>query len=77
MTDVIIVSVVSLIGTLAGTYGGIMTANKLSNYRIQKLEEEVKKYNNVKDRTTKNEVEIVEIKDDIKEIKQSLKEKTA
>jgi len=38
-----------------GTFGGIMTSARLTNYRIEKLEEEVRKYNNVKDRTTKLE----------------------
>lgn len=38
-----------------GTFGGIMASARLTNYRIEKLEEEVRKYNNVKDRTTKLE----------------------
>ena len=37
MSDTIIVALLSLGGTLGGTFGGILTANKLSNYRIQKL----------------------------------------
>ena len=28
----------SLIGTLVGTFGGILVANKLTNYRIEQLE---------------------------------------
>uniref|UniRef100_A0AAU8B7S1 Uncharacterized protein n=1 Tax=Dulem virus 33 TaxID=3145751 RepID=A0AAU8B7S1_9CAUD len=31
------VAAMSLIGTLAGTFGGILVANKLSNYRIEHL----------------------------------------
>lgn len=46
MTESIIVAVLSLIGTLGGTFGGIMTANKLTNYRIQELEKKVDKHNN-------------------------------
>lgn len=41
-----IVAVLSLIGTLGGTFGGILTANKLTNYRIQELEKKVDKHNN-------------------------------
>ena len=46
MTESIIVAVLSLIGTLGGTFGGILTANKLTNYRIQELEKKVDKHNN-------------------------------
>lgn len=46
MTESMIVAVLSLIGTLGGTFGGILTANKLTNYRIQELEKKVDKHNN-------------------------------
>lgn len=46
MSDSVIVAVLSLIGTLGGTFGGILTANKLTNYRIQELEKKVDKHNN-------------------------------
>lgn len=42
----VIVAAISLIGTLGGSFGGIMTANKLTNYRIQELEKKVDKHNN-------------------------------
>lgn len=38
MSDTIIVAILSLIGTLAGTFGGILVSNKLTNYRIAQLE---------------------------------------
>jgi hypothetical protein len=44
------ISLLSLIGTLAGTFGGILTSNKLTGYRIQKLEEQVAKHNNLVER---------------------------
>lgn len=50
MTDVIIVAILSLIGTLVGTLGGIITASKLTNYRIEQLEMKVEKHNNVIER---------------------------
>ena len=34
METEIIVAILSLIGTALGTYGGIRTANKLTNHRI-------------------------------------------
>lgn len=50
MSDAILVALLSLIGTLGGSLGGILTANKLTNYRIQQLEAKVEKHNNVIER---------------------------
>lgn len=50
MSDTIIVAVLALIGTLGGSLGGILTANRLTNYRIQQLEEKVEKHNKVIER---------------------------
>ena len=55
MTDTVIVAILSLIGTLFGTFGGIVTANKLSNYRIEQLEKKVDKHNGVIERVFKLE----------------------
>lgn len=46
MDNEIIVAGFALLGTLSGTFGGIVTSAKLTNYRIKKLEEEVKEHNN-------------------------------
>ena len=35
MTDTVIVSLVTLLGTLAGTFGGILTSSKLTNFRLE------------------------------------------
>lgn len=50
MNDVVIVAIISLIGTLGGTFGGILTSSKLTNYRIEQLEKKVEKHNNVVER---------------------------
>lgn len=50
MSDVIVVALISLIGTLGGSFGGIMTANKLTGYRIEQLEKKVDKHNGVIER---------------------------
>lgn len=46
MTETIIVALVSLLGTLLGTLGGIYASAKLTTYRIERLEKEVAKHNN-------------------------------
>lgn len=42
---------ISLIGTCAGTFGGIWASSKLTAYRIEQLEKRVDKHNNVIERT--------------------------
>lgn len=46
----IIIAVLSLCGTLFGSLAGIMTANKLTNFRIEALEKKVEKHNNLIER---------------------------
>lgn len=41
----IAVAILSFMGTCIGSIAGILTANKLSNYRIQQLENQVKEHN--------------------------------
>ena len=50
MGETIFVATLSLAGTLIGSLGGILAANKLTNYRIQQLEEKVEKHNKVIER---------------------------
>lgn len=40
------IAALSLIGTLSGTFGGIVVSNKLTCYRIEQLEKKVEKHNN-------------------------------
>lgn len=63
MNESVIVAILALIGTLVGTFGGILTANKLTNYRIEQLEKKVEKHNCVVERVyilEKNEAVIAE-----------------
>lgn len=50
MSEAIVVAGISLAGTLCGTWGGIMTANRLTAYRIEQLEKKVEKHNSVIER---------------------------
>lgn len=40
----------SFFGTTIGTLGGILVANKLTNYRLEQLEKKVEKHNNLVER---------------------------
>ncbi len=46
MDSNIIVAILSLIGTLGGSFGGILVSSKLTAYRIQQLEARVAEHNN-------------------------------
>lgn len=69
MSETIIVGLLSLIGTLAGTFGGILTANKLTTYRIERLEATVNKHNTIIERTYVLEGQMAEVQHDIKDLK--------
>lgn len=56
MSDTIIIALISFVGTATGSIFGILTANRLTNYRIERLEERVKLHNNAVDRITKLEI---------------------
>lgn len=46
MQSEIFVALLSFLGTLSGTVGGIITSAKLTNYRLRELEKKVDKHNN-------------------------------
>ena len=46
MESDVIVAVISLIGTLGGSLGGILVSSKLTAYRLQQLESRVAEHNN-------------------------------
>lgn len=46
MSNEVIVALISLIGTLGGSLGGILVSSKMTNYRLQQLESRVAEHNN-------------------------------
>ena len=69
MGEAVLVAVLSLVGTLGGSLGGILTANKLTNYRIQQLEEKVEKQNKVIERVYNLEKQEAVIDEEIEHLK--------
>lgn len=69
MSETVIVSVISLIGTLGGSLGGILVANKLTNYRVEQLERKVEKHNSMVERTFKLEGQVEELQHDVRDLK--------
>lgn len=55
MTDGIIIALIGFAGSTIGTLLGIVVNTKLTNYRLEQLENKVNKHNNLIDRTYKLE----------------------
>lgn len=66
----IIVAIMSLLGTLIGSLGGIVASNKLVIYRIQELEKKVEKHNSVIDRVYKLENHEAVVDEEIEHLKE-------
>lgn len=69
MSEVVIVAVLSLVGTLGGSLFGILTANKLTNYRIEQLERKVSEHNNLVSRMYAIEKHEAVIDEEIEQLK--------
>lgn len=69
MESEIIVAILGLIGTLSGSFLGVITSSKLTNYRLKQLEEKVNKHNGLIERTYKLEGEMRECEHDIEDLK--------
>ena len=63
------VAAMSLVGTLAGTFGGILVSNKLTTYRIEQLEKKVAEHNTIVERTYDLEGRMREAEHDIRDLK--------
>lgn len=74
MSETVFVAVLTLVGTLVGTFGGILTSSKLTAYRIEQLEKKVDKHNNFAERIPVVEEQIKVINDKIKDIENEVKE---
>lgn len=51
----IIIALISLAGTVIGSFSGILASNKLTNYKLDELKDKVNKHNNLIDRMYKIE----------------------
>lgn len=74
MSEGIAIALLSLIGTLAGSFAGILTAGKLTNYRLEQLEKRVEKHNSIVERTYRLEEESEVDKERFKVINNRLKD---
>lgn len=69
MSDTILVALLSLVGTVAGSGLGVIASQKLTQYRLEQLEKKVQAHNNLIERTYKLEGEMIECQHDIRDLK--------
>jgi len=65
MSPEVLVAVLSFAGTVIGSIVGIMTANKLTAYRLDRLEKTVEKHNDVIER-------VILVERDVKNLAQKI-----
>jgi len=69
METEIIVALLGLVGTLSGSFLGVLAASRMTNYRLQQLEERVNKHNNLIERTYRLEGQMQECSHEIQDLK--------
>lgn len=67
-----IVALLGFAGTLVGSLFGVLTAQKLTQYRLSQLEDKVNRHNNLVERTYVLEGQMTEVQHDIRDIKTNL-----
>lgn len=69
MSETVLVALLSLAGTVAGSALGVIASQKLTQYRLEQLEKKVQAHNNLIERTYKLEGEMIECQHDIRDLK--------
>lgn len=69
MSETIIVALLSLAGTAIGSVVGIITSQRLTEYRLKQLEEKVQRHNQIVERTFALEGRMNEAEHDIHDLK--------
>lgn len=65
----IIVAILGFAGTLAGSLLGVLTAQKVTQYRLQQLEDKVSRHNNLIERTYRLEEKVEACQHEIEDLK--------
>ena len=69
MSDTVLVAMIGLAGSALGAFAGVVASAKLTNFRLQQLEDKVNKHNNMVERTYALEGRMTEAEHDIRDLK--------
>lgn len=68
MSSEVVVALLGLVGTLSGSFLGVIAANKLVQYRLKQIEDKVNKHNGIVERTYKLEGRVDGLEHDVKRL---------
>lgn len=69
MSETIVVALIGLAGSAIGAFAGVMASAKLTNFRLQQLEDKVNRHNNMIERTYALEGRMTEAEHEINDLK--------
>ena len=69
MSDTVLVALIGLAGSGLGAFAGVIASARLTQYRLQMLEDKVNKHNQVVERTYALEGRMTEAEHDIRDLK--------
>lgn len=55
-TESVFIAILGIIGSALGSFGGVLSSQKMIKYRLTKLEEKVDKHNNLVERMSNLEI---------------------
>jgi hypothetical protein len=64
MPSEVLVAIIAFAGTAVGSVGGVLASSRLTNFRLQKLEEKVDKHNHLVERMTRLETIVEDLKEE-------------
>ncbi len=71
MSETIIVALIGLVGSAAGSLVGVLVSAQLTQYRLEQLEKKVQAHNRLIERTYKLEGQMQEVQHDIRDLKEA------
>lgn len=72
MSEAVITALISLVGTAAGSLGGIIASQRLTEHRLRSLEAKQDRHNAVIERTYRLESAVEGLKSEVREIKSGM-----
>lgn len=74
MSDTLVVGLLSLLGTVVGSLGGILSTQRLTSYKLEQLQKEVARHNSLIDRTYHLESRMELAESHLRQLKEGLHE---
>ena len=69
MDSAVVVALIGFAGSIVGAFAGVLASAKLTQFRLQQLEEKVNRHNNMIERVYILEGKMTEAEHDIKDLK--------